>query len=55
MPLLGWLIGARLEAWAGGWDYWIAVALIRTAGTAEKSGDLPVPRPSTGLAPQPAE
>lgn len=32
MPLLGWLVGARLEAWAGGWDYWIAVALLCAVG-----------------------
>ena len=32
MPLLGWLIGARLEAWAGGWDYWIAVTLLCGVG-----------------------
>lgn len=32
MPLLGWLVGARLEAWAGGWDYWIAVALLCGVG-----------------------
>ena len=32
MPLLGWLLGARLDAWAGGWDYWIAVALLCGVG-----------------------
>jgi putative Mn2+ efflux pump MntP len=32
MPLLGWLIGARLAAWADGWDYWVAVALLFGVG-----------------------
>jgi cytochrome c oxidase cbb3-type subunit 1 len=36
----------------GAYNVWMT---IRTAGTAEKSGDLPVPQPSAGLAPQPAE
>jgi len=32
MPLLGFLIGARLEAWLGGWDYWVAFALLAGVG-----------------------
>lgn len=32
MPLVGWLIGARLEAWLGGWDYWLAFALLAGVG-----------------------
>jgi len=32
MPLLGWLIGARLEAWIGNWDYWLAFALLVGVG-----------------------
>lgn len=32
MPLLGFLIGARLDAWLGGWDYWVAFALLAGVG-----------------------
>ena len=32
MPLLGFFIGARLEAWLGGWDYWLAFALLAGVG-----------------------
>jgi len=32
MPLLGWLIGARLEAVIGSWDYWVAAALLVFVG-----------------------
>jgi len=32
MPLLGWLVGARLEAWMGGFDYWLASALLCGVG-----------------------
>jgi len=32
MPLLGWLLGARLEAVVGSWDHWIAGALLVGVG-----------------------
>jgi manganese efflux pump family protein len=32
MPLLGWLLGARLEAVAGGWDHWVAAGLLAGVG-----------------------
>jgi len=32
MPLLGWWIGARLEAAIGAWDYWVAAALLVGVG-----------------------
>jgi manganese efflux pump family protein len=32
MPLLGWLVGARLGAFARDWDHWIAFALLAGLG-----------------------
>src|SRR5262245_41117953 len=32
MPLLGWLLGARLEAVVGSWDHWLAGALLVGVG-----------------------
>jgi putative Mn2+ efflux pump MntP len=32
MPLLGWLLGAKIEAVVGSWDYWIAAALLVGVG-----------------------
>jgi putative Mn2+ efflux pump MntP len=32
MPLLGWLVGARLEAAIGSWDHWVAATLLGGVG-----------------------
>jgi putative Mn2+ efflux pump MntP len=32
MPALGFFVGARLDAWLGRWDYWLAFALLAGVG-----------------------
>lgn len=32
MPLLGWLVGARVGPWVAAWDHWIAFALLGGLG-----------------------